>query len=91
MWKINEFVKPKLKELDMSDKNQRIVKSAIEREMMFLDTISVYNKPDLTGNIDELKERFDQEDNLVIGVDQYNRLVSKANKYDQLKRALKDD
>lgn len=91
MWAINEFVKPKLKELDMSDRNQRIVKSAVEREMMFLDTISVYNKPDLTGDIDELKERFDQEDNLVIDVDQYNRLISKANKYDQLKRALRDD
>lgn len=84
---ITGFVKDRLKDLDNNEK----LKDQLKREIVFLETISVYNQPDLSGDFDELVARLEQEDNIIIDVDQYNRLVSKANKYDQLKRALKDD
>ena len=84
---ITEFARDRLKDLDNNEK----LKDQLKREIMFLETISVYNQPDLSGDFDELVARLEQEDNIIIDVNQYNRLVSKANKYDQLKRALRDD
>lgn len=67
------------------------LKDRLKREIAFLETISVYNQPDLSGDYDELIARLENEDNIIISVDQYDRLVTKANKYDQLKKALRDD
>lgn len=67
------------------------LKDRLKREIAFLETISVYNQPDLSGDYDELIARLENEDNIIISVDQYDRLVAKANKYDQLKKALRDD
>ena len=67
------------------------LRDRLKREIAFLETISVYNQPDLSGDYDELIARLENEDNIIISVDQYDRLVTKANKYDQLKKALRDD
>lgn len=74
-----------------NSKNGGSLKDRLKREIAFLETISVYNQPDLSGDYDELIARLENEDNIIISVDQYNRLVTKANKYDQLKKALRDD
>lgn len=67
------------------------LKDRLKREIAFLETISVHNQPDLSGDYDELIARLEQQDNIIIDVEKYDRLVTKANKYDQLKRALRDD
>jgi len=90
MWAICEFAKTQIKKLYVNNEIDPIFKDKIEKEMCLLESISNDNKPDLSGEWEDVAKKFDWEEYTIVEIEEFNSILEKSIKYDRIKRALLD-